>query len=70
MFWSFAYADWDNDKQPKAEEAKKKILDNTHNGAIILLHPNSETNAMILSDLIRTWREQGYRLASLSELDG
>lgn len=69
VFWSFAYADWDNNKQPKAEEAKRKILDNTHNGAIILLHPNSETNAMILSDLIRTWREQGYRLASLSELD-
>ena len=70
VFWSFAYADWDNDKQPKAEDAIKKILDNTHNGAIILLHPNSETNAAILSTLIRAWREDGYRLASLTELCG
>ena len=28
MFWSFAYADWDNNNQPSAEYAKKKIMDN------------------------------------------
>ena len=39
VFWSFAYADWDNAKQPSEEFAKRKILDNLHNGAVILLHP-------------------------------
>lgn len=68
IFWSFAYADWDNDKQPSPESAKKKVLENTHNGAVILLHPTSATNAEILSDLIRTWKAEGYRFGTLDEL--
>lgn len=68
VFWSFAYADWDNANQPSREAAIKKILDNTHNGAVILLHPTSATNAAILSDLIRAWREEGYRFGTLDEL--
>ena len=68
VFWSFAYADWDNDKQPEAQAAMKKILDNMHNGAILLLHPTSATNADILPELIQTLRGDGYRLASLSDL--
>ena len=68
VFWSFAYADWDNEKQPSREFAIKKILDNTHNGAIILLHPTSKTNADILPCLISEWRRQGYEFGSLKEL--
>ena len=69
VFWSFAYADWDNDNQPPRDAAMKKILDNTHNGAIILLHPNSDTNADILGDLIDCWRENGYEFKTVRELD-
>lgn len=69
VFWSFAYADWDNNKQPSREDAMKKILDNTHNGAIILLHPTSKTNADIIGDLIDAWRADGYRFGSLDELE-
>ncbi len=68
IFWSFAYADWDNNRQPSREAAIKKILDNTHNGAVILLHPTSSTNAEILPDLIRAWRDLGYRFGTLDEL--
>lgn len=68
IFWSFAYADWDNDKQPSEEYAIKKILDNTHNGAIILLHPTSATNAAILPRLIAEWRKMGYHFGTLDEL--
>ena len=68
VFWSFAYADWDNKKQPSEEYAIKKILDNTHNGAIILLHPTSATNAKILPRLIGEWRKMGYRFGSPCEL--
>lgn len=68
IFWSFAYADWDNKKQPSPEEAKLKILNNTHNGAVILLHPTSATNALILDDLITAWENQGYRFGNLYEL--
>lgn len=70
VFWSFAYADWDNAKQPSAEFAKKKILDNLHNGAVILLHPTSKTNADVLGEVLREMKAQGYRFGTLDELTG
>ncbi len=68
VFWSFAYADWDNEKQMSPEAAKQKILAGTHNGEILLLHPTSATNAAILGDLIDAWREMGYRFATPNDL--
>ncbi len=68
VFWSFAYADWDNQKQPDIAAAKKKVLDNIHNGAVILLHPTSSTNAAILPDVIKDLKSQGYRFGTLYEL--
>lgn len=68
VFWSFAYADWDNDRQPDPAAAKEKILLNTHNGEILLLHPTSSTNAEILGELIKEWKSMGYRFATLDEL--
>ena len=68
VFWSFAYADWDNQKQPSAESAKAKIFDNIHNGAVILLHPTSATNAEIMSDVIKALKADGYRFGTLDEL--
>ena len=68
VFWSFAYADWDNGKQMSCEAAKKKILDNVHNGEVMLLHPTSETNAQIMGDIIRELKQQGYRFGTLDEL--
>lgn len=70
IFWSFAYADWDNGKQPNPAAAKRKILDNIHNGAVLLLHPTSATNAAILGDVIRALKADGYRFGTLDELTG
>ena len=68
VFWSFAYDDWDNGRQPNREKAINKILSNTHNGAIILLHPTSEVNADIMPTLISEWRSMGYEFGSLNDL--
>lgn len=68
IFWSFAYADWDNNAQPDQSTAKKKILDNIHCGAVMLLHPTSATNSAILGDIIDTLISDGYRFGSLDEL--
>ena len=68
VFWSFGYADWDNDRQPSKKYALKKILENTHNGEILLLHPTSKTNADILPTLIDRWRDMGFRFGTLDEL--
>lgn len=70
VFWSFGYADWDNENQPSVAAAKAKILDNLHNGAVILLHPTSATNAEILPALLAEIRAQGYRFGTLYELSG
>lgn len=68
IFWSLAYFDWDPKKQPNPEEAKKKLLQRTHNGSIILLHAVSKTNKNILDDLLTTWKEQGYSFKTLDQL--
>lgn len=64
IFWSFAYADWDPDNQTDNETALKTIIDNTHNGEIMLLHAVSATNASILGDVIDKVREQGYEFTT------
>lgn len=68
VFWSFAYADWDNARQPDTAKAATKVLDNVHNGAVILLHPTSATNAAILGDVIAALKADGYRFGTLDEL--
>ncbi|CEN93142.1 delta-lactam-biosynthetic de-N-acetylase [Paraclostridium sordellii] len=68
IFWSFAYVDWYEDKQPSHEEAKEKIFSRTHPGAIVLLHPNSTTNTEILDEVITHWKKEGYTLKSLAYL--
>lgn len=68
VFWSFAYADWDNKAQMSEGAALKKIEDNIHNGEIMLLHPTSATNAKIMKTLIADLKAQGYRFATLEEL--
>jgi peptidoglycan-N-acetylmuramic acid deacetylase len=68
IFWSFAYADWDNASQMSITKAKEKIMSNIHNGEIMLLHPTSKTNADILGDVIREIKSQGYRFGTLDEL--
>jgi len=70
VLWSFAYADWDNNAQPNPDAAYQKILDGTHNGEVLLLHPTSTTNVQILARLIETWKSMGYRFGTLDELTG
>jgi len=68
IFWSLAYKDWDNDSQPDKASTIKKVLDRTHNGAVVLLHPTSATNAAILDTLIQEWKALGYRFGTLDKL--
>ena len=70
VFWSLAYVDWNNDSQPTAEYAFSKLLPRTHNGAVVLLHSTSQTNAQILDELLTRWEEMGYRFGTLEELFG
>ena len=67
VMWSFAYDDWDENKQERTEYAKKKILDNVHNGAILLLHGTSKDNSNILDECIKEIKKMGYEFRSLDQ---
>lgn len=67
--WSFAYDDWDEKKQGREDYAKKKILDNIHNGAVILLHGNSKDNTNVLDYCIKEIKNMGYQFSSLDEFE-
>ena len=68
VFWSFAYADWDNSAQPDPERSIQRILLHTHPGMVLLLHPTSRTNAAIMDRLLDAWEKEGYRFGSLEEI--
>ncbi len=68
VFWSLAYVDWNNDSQPTKDQAFAKLLPRIHNGAVVLLHSTSQTNAQILDELLTKWEDMGFRFASLDTL--
>ena len=68
VFWSLAYADWDNKDQPTPQEAFSKLIPRIHNGAVVLLHSTSQTNAAILDELLTKWEDMGYSFAPLADL--
>lgn len=67
VMWSFAYDDWDEKKQGREDYAKQKILENVHNGAVILLHGTSKDNANVLDYCIKEIKKMGYEFKSLNE---
>ena len=69
VMWSFAYDDWDESKQGREEYGTKKILDNIHNGAVILLHGTSKDNCNILDKCIKEIKNMGYEFRSLDQYE-
>lgn len=69
VMWSFAYEDWNENKQPAEEKSKTKILNNLHYGEIMLLHGNSKTYTNILDSMIKEAKNMGYEFKSLDEFE-
>lgn len=68
IFWSLAYVDWYENKQPTKEEAFNKLLKRIHPGAIVLLHSTSKTNGDILDELLTKWEDMGYSFGEIKNL--
>lgn len=68
IFWSLAYVDWYENKQPTKEEAFNKLLKRIHPGAIVLLHSTSKTNGDILDELLTKWEDMGYSFGEIKDL--
>ena len=67
VMWSFAYDDWDENKQGREEYGKEKILSNVHNGCVLLLHSTSKDNCNILDEVIKQIKNMGYEFKNLDE---
>lgn len=68
MFWSFAYDDWHRDKVRGANYAYEKVINNLHNGAVLLLHAVSKDNADALDRIIKGAREKGYEFGNVDSI--
>ncbi len=68
VFWSLAYVDWYENDQPTREDALNTLNKRIHPGAIVLLHSTSKTNSEILEELIKGWKDKGYKFCSLDEI--
>ena len=68
VFWSIAYNDYDQYNQPGKEYVINHFETYHHNGAIVLMHNDSQSNMEAMRDVILYLKEQGYRFGSLEEL--
>lgn len=68
IFWSMAYLDYDVNNQPGVDFVVNHFNKYHHNGAIILMHNVSASNAGALDTVITNLKAEGYRFASLNEL--
>lgn len=68
IFWSLAYKDWETDRQRGSDYTYNQVMNNIHNGAIILMHTVSESNLNALPQIIDSLRDQGYTFKNLDTL--
>lgn len=68
VFWSLAYKDWDVRDQKGGDYAYKKVMDQLHPGAVILLHSVSKDNREALGKIIDDARKQGYEFKRLDNM--
>ena len=68
IFWSMAYMDFDVNNQPGVDFVIDHFNKYHHSGAIILMHNVSSSNAGALEKVIANLKAEGYRFASLNEL--
>lgn len=69
IFWSMAYADYDQNKQPGKAYVVENFKKYYHKGAITLTHITSSSNAEALDDVLTFLESKGYRFGLLDELE-
>jgi peptidoglycan-N-acetylmuramic acid deacetylase len=67
VFWSTAMRDWEPRKNGW-KDAHADILNNLHDGNVILMHQASEDNLEALDAIIRDVKERGYEFGLVSEI--
>ena len=68
IFWSIAYYDYNKNDQPGAAYVLDHFKTYHHNGAVPLMHNDSDSNMEAMDEVITFLKEQGYRFGTLDEL--
>ena len=68
LFWSIAYKDWENNASGNIDKSIDSVINNLHNGAIILLHTVSDNNVLALPMIIDKIRSSGYEIKSIDKI--
>jgi peptidoglycan-N-acetylglucosamine deacetylase len=69
VLWTLDVADWDSNRT--SDEMVKKIIRNTKNGSIILLHDGgAHRDAVIeaLPEIIKAMKNEGYKFVTIDEM--
>ncbi|MDD4237254.1 MAG: delta-lactam-biosynthetic de-N-acetylase [Desulfotomaculaceae bacterium] len=69
IFWSMAFVDW-VPMPGGPDEAYQSVMDNLHNGALVLLHAVSKDNTESLDKILKDTKAQGYTFKNLDDLVG
>jgi len=67
IFWSLALKDW-VPMPGGPQEAYQSVMDNLHNGALILLHAVSKDNTEVMDRILKDTKAQGYTFKTLDDL--
>lgn len=68
IMWSIDTIDW---QFPSIKTIQDRVLNNAHNGAIVLMHVSGQTNTPnALPGMIQGLRAKGYQMVTISELLG
>ena len=68
VFWSTAMRDWEP-RPNGAEDPYNDIMNNLHDGNIILMHQGSPENIEALDRIIKAIKEAGYEFALLNDIE-
>lgn len=66
-FWSTAMKDWEPRKNG-ADDAYNDIINNLHDGNIILMHQGSKENIEAMDRILKQIKAEGYEFGTLDEL--
>ena len=67
IFWSMAFVDW-VPMPGGPDEAYRSVMDNLHNGALVLLHAVSKDNTEAMDRILKDIKARGYSFKTLDDL--
>ncbi|UKS24159.1 polysaccharide deacetylase family protein [Paenibacillus sp. HWE-109] len=68
VFWSTAMRDWEP-RANGAEDPYNDIMNNLHDGNVILMHQGSEENMQALARICKEIKKKGYEFGLVNELE-